>query len=191
MRRTIALLLLLTTAVALSAAEMTYVFRRGDSYTTGGNLNFDRIGSFGKRWSGDFLWAKIDGKQYLIRDAGTLSDARQAFVHVEANQEKYHALHARMQPIEKKHRALERKHDDLSDSLSDEPERYTAAQERVLERQIREIEQQMRPLEAELRALEEQEEIFDQKEEVLEEAAEKKLREIIERAIARGAAEKL
>ncbi len=191
MRRTIALLFLLTATLAVSAAEMTYIFKRGDSYTTGGDLNVERIGSYGKRWSGDFLWAKIDGKQYLIRDAATMAEARQAFVHVEANQGKYHALHAKMRPIEKKHQALERKHDNLSDSLSDEPERYTATQRRDMERQIREVEEQMRPLEAELEALEEQEEVFDQKQEVLEEAAEKKLRQVIERAIRTGAAEKL
>src|SRR5687767_13592024 len=157
MRRQIALLLLLCATLTLSAAEMSYVFKRGDrSYIVTGNMPIKGIGSVTKRWSGDFLWAKINGREYLIRDDATLAEARRAFVQVEANQEQYHALEAKMKPVERRHRILERQHDELTDSLSNEPERYTAAEEREMERRIREIGEKMRPIEAELRLLEQQ-----------------------------------
>ena len=192
MRKPIAFLLLLAATLTLSASEMSYVFKRGDrSYIVTGNMAIHNIGPVTKRWSGDFLWAKIDGREYLIRDDAILAEARRAFSEVEVNQEHYHALEAKMRPVERRHSVLEKEHDQLTDSLSDEPERYTAAQEREMERRIREIEQRMRPLEEELRALEEQEEVLDGRQERLEEVAEKKLRGIIERAIARGAAERL
>lgn len=196
MPRSFALLLVITfiaATLALTASEkMSYIFKRGDrSYIVTGNMNINNIGSLTKRWSGDYLWAKINGREYLIRDNATMDEARRAFVHVEAIQDRYHALEAKMRPVERRHEVLERQHDELSDSLSDEPEDYTAAERREMERKIRALEEQMRPLEAELRILEKQEEVLDDKQEVLEEAAEKKLREIIRQAIARGVAEKL
>jgi hypothetical protein len=194
MRRTIALLASLMAAVlSMSAAEkMSYIFKRGDrSYIMTGNVAIHNIGSLTNRWSGDYLWARISGQEYLIRDDATMTEAREAFVQVEANQKLYHALEAKMRPVEKRHDTLEERHDDLADDLSDNPEDYTEAEERDMERRIRELEQQMRPLEQQLRELEREEEVLDQREEVLEEAAEKKLRQIIERAIARGIAERL
>jgi hypothetical protein len=192
MRLTIALLLLLATMFALSAAEMSYIFKRGETtYIAAGNINIANIGSLTGRFKGDYLWAKIDGREYLIRDAATMDEARRAFVEVEANQELYHALTARMEPLEAKYEALEEQEEELSDSLGDEPENYTEAEKRAMERRIAALEEQMRPLEAQLRELERQEEVLDDKEERLEEAAEKKLQVIIRKAIARGAAEKL
>ncbi len=193
MRKAIALLLFLAATLALSGADkMSYIFKRGDTtYMVTGNINIRNIGKLTGRFSGNYLWAKIAGREYLIRDQAVLAEAGRAFVQVEANQEKYHALEKKMRPVERRHDALEEQHDDLTDSLSDHPERYTAAEERDMERRIREIEAQMRPLEAELRVLEQQEEVLDDKQEQLEEVAEKELRKIIERAIARGAAEKL
>lgn len=192
MRRTIALLFLLIAALSLSAAEMSYMFKRGDrSYIVTGNINVTNIGSLTRRFSGDYLWAKIGGREYLIREDAVLAEARRAFAEVEANQEKYHALEKRMRPVERRYDLLEEQHDELSDNLSDHPERYSAAEERDLERRIREIEAQMRPLAAELEVFEQQEQLLDDKQERLEDAAEKKLREIIERAIAGGVAEKL
>ena len=193
MRLTIALLLLLATMFAVSASEtVRYIFKRGDTtYIAAGNIDIDEIGPLTGRFKGDYLWAKFGAREYLIRDAATMDEARRAFAEVEANQELYHALTEKMQPLEDKYDALEEQHEDLGDSLSDEPEDYTAAEQREMERRIRALEEQMRPLEKEIRELERQEEVLDEKEERLEEAAEKKLKEIIERAIARGVAEKL
>ena len=194
MRRTIALLTALTAAAwALPAAEkMSYIFKRGDrAYIVTGHVSIHNIGSLTNRWKGDYLWAKISGQEYLIRDQATMNEARDAFVHVEAHQEIYHALEAKLRPIEKRYDALEERHDDLTDELSDNPEDYTEVEEREMERRIRELEQQMRPLEQQLRELEREEEVLDDRQEVLEEAAEKTLEEIIRQAIRQGRAERV
>jgi predicted nucleic acid-binding Zn-ribbon protein len=170
---------------------MSYIFKRGDrSYVVAGNFNIHNIEKVVNRWDGAYLWAKLDGREYLIRDNGVMDEARKAFAHLEANQAESDAIEARMRPVEKRVDELERSIDKLSDRIGDD-EDLTASERRALETRVRELEKQMKPLEAQLRELEREEERFDQKQEVLEEAAEKKLEEIIRRAIARGAAERL
>lgn len=194
MRKPLALLLLLAAALTLSAAEtMRYILKRGESShaVLGGNINVNNIDKLLNRFDGDYLWAKIDGKEYLIRDRNVMNEAARAFVHVEANQAEYHALERRMRPIERKHDQLEETIDDLGDGLSDHPERYSETEERNIELQIRRLEEQMKPLEAQLRELEREEERLDQKQETLEEAAEKQLEQIIRKAIRSGAAKPL
>lgn len=96
MRKAIPLLLALAFTLAATAAEMSYIFKRGDrSYIVTGNVDVTNIGALTKRFSGDYLWAKIGRREYLIREDSVLAEAGRAFVHVEANQEKYHALEKR------------------------------------------------------------------------------------------------
>lgn len=186
-------MLLIAAALPLAAAEpLSYIFRRGDrSYIVTGNASIHNIGRMTSRWSGDYLWAKLGGREYLIRDHAVLDEARKAFAQLDASQAEYHAIEARMRPVETRADELERSIDTLGDRLDDEDDELTAAERRSLEKRLRELELQMKPLEAQLRELEREEERFDRKQEVLEEAAEKKLEEIIRRAIARGAAERL
>jgi septal ring factor EnvC (AmiA/AmiB activator) len=191
MRRTLAILLLLAAALPLAASDMSYIFKRGDrQYIVTGNLSVHNIGSMTRRWSGDYLWANLDGREYLIRDDATMTEARKAFAQVEANQVEYHAIEAKMRPIEKKHDELERSADKLSDRLGDDDD-LTASERRQMETRLRELEQQMKPLEAQLRELEREEERFDEKQEKLEEVAEARLEEIIRRAIRQGVAERV
>ena len=195
MRKTIALLLLAAAVplgLSLTADEkMSYIFKRGDrAYIVTGNAIIHNIGKMTSRFEGDYLWARLDGDEYLIRDNAVMDEARKAFLQLEANQAEYHVIEAKMRPVENRYDELEEAHDKLSDRLGDDDD-LTASERRTIETRLRELEQKMKPLEAQLRELEREEEKFDDKQEVLEEAAEKKLEEIIRRAIARGAAERL
>jgi len=193
MRRALAILLLLAAALALplAAGDMSYIFKRGDSsYTVTGHVNIRNINAMVNRWPGDYLWAKIDGREYLIRDNATMSEARKAFAQLDANQAEYHAIERKMRPVEKKHDELEESIDDLSDRLGDDDD-LTAAERRRMETRLRDLEQQIKPLEAQLRELEREEERFDEKQEKLEEVAEARLGEIIRRAIRTGVAERV
>jgi hypothetical protein len=191
MRRLLALLLLAAalTLSARSGSGVSYMFRRGDSQIISGNLPLNGLGALAKRYQGDFLWTRVDGKEYIIRDAATLDAARGAFVEVDAFHARYHAISEKMRPVEQRHRKLERQIDELGDTLSDDDD-LTSAQRAEMEAKLAKLEAEIKPIEAELRRLEAQEEKLDQQTEVLEEAAERKLEEIIRDAVSRGRTEK-
>ena len=193
MRRLLALLLLLAAALTLSARSgsgLSYMFRRGDSQIISGNLPIDGLGRLADRYKGDFLWARVDGREYLIRDAATLAAARGAFLEVDAFHARYHGIHEKMKPVERRHRSLERQIDDLGDTLSDDDD-LTRAQRAEMEAKLAKLEAEMKPVQAELQRLETQEEKLDREMEPLEEAAERRLEEIILDAILRGLAGRL
>jgi chromosome segregation ATPase len=178
-------------AFAASALDFSYVMTGdGHAVISGGHLNVDRVVSLADRLGNRVIWAKIDGEQYLIRDAATYAQARAAFrdtdeLHAEAS-----ALRERMDPLEEREEKLERQIDRITDDLSDRPDDFSAAERRKMEQRRDELERQIEPVQDELRKLEEEEERIDDREEVLVAAAEKKLRQIIERAIASGVAQK-
>lgn len=193
MRRPILLsLLLLLVAVTVAADDFAYVFSRGGRALISGHIDLERIRSMEARYSngGEFLWARRNGRQYLIRDRATIAEARGAFVDADALHDDYERLAARMRPLEKKERELERQMDRLSDDISDRDD-LTRAERRQMELRLRELEEQMRPIHRELRVLEEEEERLDQREEAIVAVAEQKLRQIIDRAVARGVAERI
>lgn len=190
MRRALFALSLLL-AVTASALDFTYVMTGdGNAIISGGNLDVDRVISLGGRLGNRVIWARIDGEQYLIRDAATYAQARAAFRDADALHAETQALRDRMDPLEERERKLERQIDRIGDDLSDRPEDFTAAERRQMKQRLEELERQIGPVQEELRKLEDEEERIDEREEVLVDAAEKKLRQIIERAISSGVAQK-
>ena len=192
MRRLLALLLLAAalTLAARSGSDISYMFRRADSQIVSGNLPINSLGKLADRYKGEFLWARVGGKEYLIRDAATLAAARGAFVEVDAFHVRYHGIHEKMKPVEARHSRLERQIDELGDTLSDNDD-LTRGQRAEMEAKLAKLEAEMKPVAAELQRLEAQEEKLDRQMEPLEEAAEGKLEEIILDAILRGLAGRL
>lgn len=177
-RATLAFVLLLATTAA--ADDFAYVFHSssGGRALISGNLNLDNVLATRNRYSGEFLWVKRNGREYLIRDAATLTEARAAFAY--SLDGEYRALSAKMEPFEKRERELDKQ----IDRLSDEESAPNGPQLRRLEAELERVEQQLRRFEAE-------EECLDAREEQLERAAEAKLRTIVDRAVALGAVERL
>lgn len=192
MRRLIlASLLLLSHAHAASALDFSYILSTGEGHPViSGLMDFRFLKNVKGDWGDRFLWVNMKGKQYLILDAATLAEARQAWAPADALHVECQRLDARMDPVEDRERELERKIDRIGDDLSDRDDLSRAERARM-EQQLEELERQMEPVRRELEQLEQEEERLDQREEVLERAAEVKLRQIIERAIARGAAQRL
>ena len=189
MRRALFALSLLI-AFAASAADFTYVMTEdGNTIVSGGNINVNRLVSMVDRLGSRFIWAKIGGRQYLIRDAATRAQARAAFRDVDALQVEEDALRARMDPVEERERKLERQIDRIGDDLSDRDD-LSASERRRMEQRLEELERQIKPVRRELSQLEEEEERLDARDDVLTAAAEKKLQQIVERAIASGIAQK-
>lgn len=193
MRRLLVLLLLaaVLTLSARQGSDISYVFRRGEqSHFVSGNMPLGGISGITKRYQGDFLWARVGGKEYVIRDAATLDAAKRAFAEVDAFHARYHAIHEKMKPVERKHRQLENQMDELGDALGDDDD-LTRGQRAEMEAKLARLEVAMAPIARELERLEAQEERLDEEMEPLEEAAERKLEEIILDAILRDLAGRL
>lgn len=190
MRRSILTSLLLVFALTATADDFAYVFSSGGRALITGNMDLDRTLSMKDRYSreGEFLWARRNGRAYLIRDKATIAEARAAFRDADALHAEYERLAARMRPVEEKERKLERQIDRLGDDLSDRDD-LSRSERRQMEERLRELEVQMKPVARELRTLEAEEERLDDLEEKIVEVAEVELRKIIDRAVRKGVAE--
>lgn len=183
-RAAIAFLLLLTTAAV--ADDFSYVFTRTGQALISGNLNLDSVLALRKRYDGDYLWARRNGRTYLIRDARVIAEARAAFADADALHVEYESIAARMRPLERREEKLEEQIDRIGDAISD-----GEMDDPAMEAKLRELHEQLKPVARELRSLEAEEERLDAREEKLVEVAERELRRIVDRAIANGTAERL
>lgn len=189
MRRTLSILALLLTALTCYARErdrFEYVYSRGGndkiSLSHGSLQAMLRIH---KRYTGVYIWAHLEGGNYLIRDAALLDDARRAVAPLDALHAELEPLHEKMRPIEKREQAIDRELDALTDSEDDE--KLTDDQRA----RIRELERRQREVQRELRDYEREEERLDRKEEALDQAFDEEIRRIVERAVRNGTAERV
>ena len=75
--RLIALALLGCAALVITAKpRIEYIYKRSGSMHTRISGSFDRIGEVARRYHGEFVWLRMDGRNYLIRDAATLAEVR-------------------------------------------------------------------------------------------------------------------
>jgi hypothetical protein len=186
MRRLILISLLVMTALSVSAKQrFSYVYTRGSSaHISISKGSLEEILRLRKRYSGAYLWARIDGLEYLIRDAATLDEVRRAGSGLEALEPEQRALHNRMKPLERKEERLE---DELDGLYDDDDEIHTVAERS----RIRELEVELRAVERELKAFEKDEERLDRREEALERVFDAEVERIVERAVRKGVAERV
>ncbi len=153
-------------AAACAADDFPYVFKRGSGSIIRINGSIESYTRYTKRWSGDYIWAKVDGRQYLIRDQDVLDEAERVFADMRA-------LEPQMRAAEERLRPLEEKADELSDDESDDHEAELEALEPQLEAASREVER------------------IDNEMERREAIAERKFEQIVNRVIASGKAQRV
>jgi hypothetical protein len=162
--------LLVVTAVAAEARD-SYVlhFGAGNSTTISGSLeDFTAVKG---TLSGDYLWVRHDGRRYVITDRARLAEAWDYFA-------PQRELRPQQKEIERETRKLERESDALEDAQDD---RQLSSRERS----------RLDDLHAQERDLGRREQALDQREEELDRIAERKLWQLVERAIREGAARPL
>jgi prefoldin subunit 5 len=168
-------------AFTATADDFDYVFNNMDGLSEINGADVRTIVGLAERVRGRFLWARIGGEEYLIRDTATLVEAKAAFRDAEALHRECEALEARMRPLEDREDELEDQIDDLTDRADDDGEPIDTVRLERLRDEIKAVRRQLRELEKEEARLE-------QREDVLDAEAEKTLRKVIERAIASGIA---
>lgn len=195
--RLIALALLVSGALAGAIVAgnqpLTYIYKRGDSHYTriSGPFNesIDRMVKATKQYGNEFVWLRKNGRNYVIRDAKTLAEVRQAFREVEAMEPSLREVERRLKPFEREMEEIEERVDTLGDSLDDED--MPGSTREAIEDKLREAEKKMRAVEEKARVIEREMERLEQQSEKLEEIAEKRFEAIVERAVNGGVAERV
>ncbi len=190
--RWLAALALYTTGFALAAfadGNLSYVFQRGDRSHLHANGSVETAVQIARKWDGDFIWVKADGRQYLIRNAAVLAQASDAFRELDAFQPVMHEAEQKVAPFEARMDEIERRMDDLSDQLDDDE--LSEARRHALEAKLHDVEQEMRGVESRMHAVEQQLETIERQMDVREQAAEAKLEGIIRNAIRSGLSTKV
>lgn len=194
MRTRLIALALLVSAVVLTTAtakdRFTYIYRRGDSSITRISGSVDQIGKMVKKsYGNEFVWLRMNGRAYVIRDAATLAEVRNAFRHLEEMEPSMREVERRLEPFERELEKIEDRVDELGDSLDDD--RLSDSARDAIEDKLRDAEEQMRAVEAKIRPVEQELERLEKESDRREEIAEKQFEGIVERAVRQGVAERV
>jgi chromosome segregation ATPase len=177
--RLLALLLVIAAvAVAGTPDRFAYIYKRGNESMMRINGSLEHYQRIAKRWSGEYIWVNRGGKQYLIRDAAVLAEARGAFAQMEALEPAVRAAEEKLRPIEQKAEAIEERIEEMDDDPS-------------LEAKLLQAERQLQAMEGELQTAEAAVERLDAELERREEIAEKNFEKIVLRAIDAGKAQRV
>lgn len=130
--------------------------------------------------TGPYFWVRLDGREFVIRDAAVLAEIAKAFAPLDALDRDQRALERKMEPFEERAERLEEQTDRLSDS-----EEELSAED---ERRLRDLEERLRQAERELRPFEQDERELERREVRVERVVEDAVRGIAERAIRQGIA---
>lgn len=188
--RTLFLFLVMLATSIIGAEQFSYIYKQGDHTHIRSNSGIEQMVALSKRWQGELVWLKRNGRQYLIRDAAVLAEVRGAFAELHAYEPRLRAAEERLRPLERKMERIEDRMDHLSDRLGDE-EDLDAATRRDLERQLRDAEREFSDLERSYRPAERENERMEREHDRLERIAEEKFETIVLRAVDRGKAERV
>ena len=183
------LLSAMASGVLLARTPMSYIYRRGDgTHTRISGAGINNIGTVARRYGNGFVWVRVSGRNYVIRDAATLAEVRHAFREVEAMEPSLREVERRLQPFERQQEAVESRLDALSDSLDDES--LSESKREAIEARMRDAEGDMRAVEKQMAGIERELEKLERESERLEAIAEARFEMIVERAIANGVAQR-
>lgn len=116
-----------------------FVRKDKDGFAMSGNMDDrDDIVAARARIDGDFLWFRRDGKAWVIRDAGTIARARQAWAGIEATEKEMQALQEKMQPHSARMKALSQRMQALhvDDAFSSKEGRAAQSDMQAIAREI-------------------------------------------------------
>src|SRR5688572_30353845 len=162
MRKLLLLLALLAvTASAADRSRFSYIYKEGEhTHIRNSAMDIEQIVRMSKRWQGNYVWLRLDGKSWLIRDAAVLAEVRGAFAEMHALEPTMRAAAAQRSQYEDRMEPLEKKLDRLRDRDEDEGERD--------EKQIRELERRLEAIEREYESVERRADALEEKMDRLE-----------------------
>jgi len=176
-----ATLIVFITALAAGAEDsFTYIYRPdahdGALHLRGSVAALERVEK--ELGSGRYLWFRLDGREFEIRDPAVLGEVAKVFAPLDVLDREQRILDQKMAPIEARSERLE----DQIDTLSDSEERLSPQDQG----RLRELEQRLGDVERELRVFEDEARQLERKERRVELAVEEALQNVARRAIRNG-----
>ena len=147
------------------------------------NSSVDELMALRSRFSGDFLWFRRGGREYLISDSATVEEAARFFDPLRALRPQQRALAERERKLDREEEALDREHDAATDSGEYRDVRF--------DEELRALETRLRAVQERQRDVEREERILDEREGDLEKAAEARLDRLFDEALRSGLARPL
>jgi DNA repair exonuclease SbcCD ATPase subunit len=186
LRNVVLLFILCTVVIAGAKDRFAYSYHRGREGTVTmmhGSLDEwlrlkDRLGS------GRYLWARLDGREYVIRDEDTLDALDEQFKPHRALYREIEKLNAQMEPIERRIDRLEDEYDRLSNAQDDGE--LTPDQKA----RLRELYRLLKQAELELRVFEDRERELERREEEVDRHIDAAVRAAVEKAVRTGKADR-
>lgn len=166
-----------------------YVLSRGHSSSSNGTL--EELRDLRRRYSGDFLWFRRAGREYLVRDPRLLGEAAALFDPLRELEPEQTALARKQDALGREEEALDREQDDLereAEAASEKTRGSASKTHSAPERQQRALAERQADLARRQRVLDDEEQGIDRRQERLEKAAEARLWKLIERSIREGVA---
>lgn len=176
------LLAILSAGPAAAAIPISYVYARDGQARVipTGAFSLDALQTLIDRWQGEYLWARVEGREYLIRDGATLLSVARVFAPIEELTPRHQELARQIRPLETRAERIKQQIDEL-----------TAVGEPEVDVRLRELQRELRSLQSEIRRVLSEEEQLDKKQDELQKEAERRLQEIVGRAIERGLARRV
>jgi hypothetical protein len=189
-----ALLLTGSAALAERAPDSYILSEGGTSWCTSASVT-DILALEG-RIAGRFLWVRRAGKEYVVREPGTLDQALSLFAPLRLDDPAREELRYKQDRLEAERDALENQQQTIEEDLesgSDEDDRTDrsaerAAERRSLEKRRQEVEARLAKLNEREAVLEAEERTVDAREEAREAEVEAQLWRLIDESIASGVA---
>jgi diguanylate cyclase (GGDEF)-like protein len=183
-----------------SETSDAYVLQRGAQTFVSGSL--DDLERLRRKFSGDFLWFRRSGTEYVIQDPDHISEAEDLFSPLEALSPEQEELSRQEAALDREEESIDSERDEIEaereeldarDESVEDAEAESAARDREAELDEREhsLDERSRELRARQRALSSEERKLEAREEELERAAEAKLWQLLDRSIGDGRAERL
>ncbi|HEX8620045.1 MAG TPA: hypothetical protein VF911_20865 [Thermoanaerobaculia bacterium] len=191
MRTRILTILVLVVSAAmsvLSASERTsYIYKRGDSTTmmkVDGDL--PNMKTLFKRFGNEFIWTRQGARQYVVTDAAVLTEVRGAMAKLESVEAPMKALEARMKPHTRQMEAVSKQMEALAGRFEDGD--LSAVTEKSFEQKMQALDKEMKAIEARMEGVEREMERVTKDIDKHAAIAERRLEEIVVRAIRGGKA---
>jgi len=165
--------------------------RGGDAYafvidenTLNGSVSVRDLDSIMRRFPGQYLWLRRNGREYVVLDRKRFDEGRRLF---DASDPKRRSLEAAHRNVARREKELDREIDGLEESDAGDVGELDAASRQGRD----ELDARRRALEEESRALEAKEQALDRESDAIDRAAEARLWALVDRWIADGTARPL
>ncbi len=123
--------------------ENSFAIVNGDNtiHFHGNTKDLRLIERLRKQQTGEFIWFRQQGKQYVVDDAQVVADIKHYWSGLQTEEDAMDALQAKMEPLQAEMERIQQQHEALTDE-----ERFNDDDVHVLSKKMRQVSRQMKDI---------------------------------------------